>query len=809
MMSVAVQAQRADNTERTPQPRILPAGAPELRVPSGTTVQCLAGWTETTSKGTTDYTVKYNEYGLPAEVVKSDGTKQTYEYTGVQDDDTWETQTCYTCSKYGYSKYRYTTTHIYDNLRRLIKSVYVCPNVSWTESEYSYDHNDNGDLIRIRDYRYDKATGDTVLYSGMDYIWFGPLNGYLISEIPGLSWTDFYPTTRINPDGLSYDQIKMVKRNDGQWTEANKHTYYYAEDGTSLGYADTYYAEDGSITSASGKRWILTQEDGLYVATYATYKLQDDGTPAWVVSEKYTDDSLRWLGYGYKFPHDGTSHTFKYYTTTDNGATWTFEKQEKETFVRQLYGNHKLYTIETKYQNDTKTRSVVYDSQTNRLLGDMVNGPDRYIISGAAPNNDRWESWADADEDGCFLLGEYTVAGGPITELRQKADRVWNDQRTAMAKRNGQWLPAVGTYDFGVQGQPSYSLAYDGKGRQKLATMTDGSKTIYRAETTYDADGGFTLNEYEYSWDPTLLSRSWEMIVAGDVEVSEQSLYSSDGTPYRKNKYEYYPATGLFTYQTWEKSSGQWSKQGRRIDGDVVTYGDDGSKTVTTHLLDSEGNPVPYRKYVYFDNDTISFDYIFPHFPDSDLGHTDNARGIGNGEPRCDKYYPSFEDYDWDAAAKDWHLYQSSHKSLSDDGNTIELIGEYYLNDDAGDNRHQKYSRDAEHRLTLAYSDNSLRTYTYDSEGRLDTYTLTNDSEPSANTTKTYRYTTFNTGITEAGTKGIVSVSDGKLLSTGPAGIYDILGRNIANTKGGEVTLPTSGVYLVKVDGKVMKVSVK
>ena len=171
--------------------------------------------------------------------------------------------------------------------------------------------------------------------------------------------------------------------------------------------------------------------------------------------------------------------------------------------------------------------------------------------------------------------------------------------------------------------------------------------------------------------------------------------------------------------------------------------------------------------------------------------------------------------FEWDSDNNSWLMSKEGY-SVSDDG----LTCRYFYEED-GVHQEVEYVRRADGRL-VSYSGSlsfpflemvNKQTYTYDSEGRVTMHVKTNKRTNFDSTiTYCYNYDEVEVSAVDGISADMVAILkiDGRTFSLSGAvlSLYDQSGRLVMHGHG-SVTAPSAGLYLLKSDGKTVKVVVK
>lgn len=464
-------------------------------------------------------------------------------------------------------------------------------------------------------------------------------------------------------------------------------------------------------------------------------------------------------------------------------------------------------------------------------------------------DKNRRESLQDF-KDSAVYISLYDAAGCLQQQLKCKgsvSDASFNSFVPAFVMRRGDSWVAAANLSFTYSNGTNIDITTDALGRAAVCRrrlVQEGESSVSyvsRHEYSYLENGN--VREVEYRYKDTHDETTEYVAHYAEKEKTENGMnvvfYEDETFTAMRQKTVYDIAAHSITHSRWQDAG--WVVDNiealteAHFDGDIYVY--------TTCEKDRNGNIVPTGRCekMLFGPECWVREYAWDAATSQFVGLT--GRSLRSASPREFSYIEPvpFEDsydgfrslavsptvvcgsgdstmdisFEWDSDSNSWLMSKEGY-SVSDDG----LTCRYFYAED-GVQQEVEYVRRADGRL-VSYSGSlsfpfwetvNKQTYTYDSEGRVTMHVKTN-KRTNFDSTITYCYNYDEVEVSAVDDISADLVASLKVygrtfsLSGADLSLYDPSGRLVMHGHG-SVTAPSAGLYLLKSDGKTVKVVVK
>lgn len=464
-------------------------------------------------------------------------------------------------------------------------------------------------------------------------------------------------------------------------------------------------------------------------------------------------------------------------------------------------------------------------------------------------DKNRRESLQDF-KDSAVYISLYDAAGCLQQQLKCKgsvSDASFNSFVPAFVMRRGDSWVAAANLSFTYSNGTNIDITTDALGRAAVCRrrlVQEGESSVSyvsRHEYSYLENGN--VREVEYRYKDTHDETTEYVAHYAEKEKTENGMnvvfYEDETFTAMRQKTVYDIAAHSIIHSRWQDAG--WVVDNiealteAHFDGDIYVY--------TTCEKDRNGNIVPTGRCekMLFGPECWVREYAWDAATSQFVGLT--GRSLRSASPREFSYIEPvpFEDsydgfrslavsptvvcgsgdstmdisFEWDSDSNSWLMSKEGY-SVSDDG----LTCRYFYAED-GVQQEVEYVRRADGRL-VSYSGSlsfpfwetvNKQTYTYDSEGRVTMHVKTN-KRTNFDSTITYCYNYDEVEVSAVDDISADLVASLKVygrtfsLSGADLSLYDPSGRLVMHGHG-SVTAPSAGLYLLKSEGKTVKVVVK
>lgn len=788
------------------------------------------------------YTYTYDANGLP-KVAMRGKTRYEYEFD-MNDKGLWTKRTIYMAPEGKTRTMTEQTTRLYDEENQLVEEKIYEPQdpnnasslVLKTLNNYKYDHGTAGYCNQHISY-----TADNEVSSIKQKLWVEALQSFKTNEWSQEQQGD--QRTEIEVDNATNTFISRLYTN-AKGTEVQqeaKTTYITLTDNLTLVAENvrcTY--KDGALDRVYGYAYNYAFDAATNMVTEKAYDitLVNGEAVTSTTPSSWTKKSLNMYTNVVWTQANGNRYTYDYDVNTGNLKTTTTYEWQSNNIVKKtrngitqysyyndegieqgyvLYNGDRSYTVRDNRcegLQDYKDHAV-YVTQYNadgtikkelRLIGNEVdetlykaNIPAKVMIKSG-------DTWVASGQQSFAYLHEYsntdmyavtTDTYGRIIDIQGKTVSSdgsiissAHENRYSYTYVNDNNVKCVYyTYDnkYDESSQKAiqfYQVNKNDQGRE-IIYYSDATFSVPQKKFVYDL-ATHSLTEYSYEgtgWKQDKIEAFSEGHYEGDIEVFSIYINGADGTiqPLRKWETGYDGVDQWRRYYNWDKDKAKW----------VGTYG---INTVRTTA----------QEFAFIE-------------PDAFIDSYDSYRyGKNEAQTVCSDMYSKMNiNFEWDKDNDCWLMTKEGY-DVSDDG----LTCNYFFISDEGEIK-TVYVRNAagqlvSYRSTMGIGDDEYinnQTYTYDADGRL-LQLVKETKRPSFESVITYAYHYGDVTLSavdnlSADVAAKVQVNGRTFSLNGTQlALYDTAGQLVTKAKDA-VTAPAAGLYLLKADGKTLKVVVK
>ena len=788
------------------------------------------------------YTYTYDANGLP-KVAMRGKTRYEYEFD-VNDKGLWTKRTIYMAHEGKTRTMTEQTTRLYDEENRLVEEKIFEPQdpnnasqlVLKTLNNYKYDHGTAGYCSQHISY-----TAENEMSSIKQKLWVEALQSFKTNEWSKEQHGDrrteievdnatntFISRLYSNAKGTEVQQeakTTYITLTDNLPLVAENVRYTYKDGGLDRVYGYAYdYAFDAATNMVTEKAYDITLVDGEAVTST---------TPrSWTKKSVNMYTNVPWT------QANGNRYTYDYDVNTGNLKTTTTYEWQSKNIVKKtrngiiqysyynnegieqgyvLYNGDRSYTIRDNRRESLQDYkdNAIYVTQYNadgtikKELRLIVNEVDETLYQANIPAKvmiKSGDTWVASGQQSFAYMHEYsntdmyavtTDTYGRIIDIQEKT--VSSDgsiissahkNRYSYTYVNDNNVKCISyTYDnkYDESSQKAiqfYQVNKNDQGRE-IIYYSDATFSVPQTKLVYDLNT-HCLTEYSYEatgWKQDKIEAFSEGHYEGDIEVFSMYTNNADGTiqPFRKWETSFEGSSLWRRYYDWDKDKAKW----------VGTYGG------TT-----------------YGKTTKEFSFIEP---DAFIDSYDAYRyGKNEAQTVCTSLYSRMNiKFEWDKDNDCWLTTKEAY-DVTDDG----LTCTYTCTSDEGEMK-TVYVRNAagqllSYRSTMSMGGNEYinnQTYTYDTDGRVQKL-VKETKRPFFESVITYAFHYGDVTLTavdnlSADMVGKVQVN-GRTFSLGGTqlALYDTAGQLITKAKDA-VTAPAAGLYLLKADGKTLKIMVK
>lgn len=788
------------------------------------------------------YTYTYDANGLP-KVAMRGKTRYEYEFD-VNDKGCWTKRTIYMAHEGKTRTMTEQTTRLYDEENRLVEEKIFEPQdpnnasslVLKTLNNFKYDHGTAGYCSQHISY-----TAENEVSSIKQKLWFDALQSFKTNE-----WSQEQQgnqRTEIEVDNATNTfisrQYTNAKGTDVQ--QEAKTTYITLTDNLTLVAENVRYTyKNGALDRVYGYAYDYAFDTATNMVTEKAYDitLVDGEAVTSTTPRSWTKKSLNMYTNVVWTQANGNRYTYDYDVNTGELNTTTTYEWQSNNIVKKTRNGITQYSY---YNNEGIEQGYV-----------LYNGDRSYTV-----RDNRCEGLQDYKDHAVYVT-QYNADGTIKKELRLIVNEVdetlyqANIPAKVMIKSGDTWV-ASGQQSFAYLDEYSntcmYAVTTDTYGRiidmQEKTISSDGSiiSSAHENRYSYTYVNDNNVKCVYYTYDNKYDESSQKAIKFYQVnknDLGREIIYYSDATfsmPQTKLVYdlnthsltEYsYEATG------WKQDKVKAFSEGH-YEGDIevfsiYTNGADGTIQPVKKWETSYEDPSLWRRYYEWDSDKAKWVGTNGH---TTLGKTTQEFSFIEPDPFIDSYDPyrygkneaqtvctayslrKNIQFEWDKDNECWLTTKEGYE-VTDDG----LTCTYTCTSDEGEMK-SVYERNAaglltSYRSTMSMGGNEYinnQTYTYDADGRV--LKLVKEAKrPFFESVITYAFHYSDVTLTAVDNLSADMVAqvqvNGRTFSLNGTqlALYDTAGLLITKAKDA-VTAPAAGLYLLKADGKTLKVMVK
>lgn len=788
------------------------------------------------------YTYTYDANGLP-KVAMRGKTRYEYEFD-VNDKGSWTKRTIYMAPEGKTRTMTEQTTRLYDEESRLVEEKIFEPQdpnnasslVLKTLNNFKYDHGTTGYCSQHISY-----TAENEVSSIKQKLWFEALQSFKTNE-----WSQEQQgnlRTEIEVDNATNTFISRLYTN-AKGTEVQqeaKTTYITLTDNLTLVAENVRYTyKDGALDRVYGYAYDYAFDTATNMVTEKAYDitLVDGEAVTSTTPRSWTKKSLNMYTNVVWTQANGNRYTYDYDVNTGELNTTTTYEWQSNNIVKKTRNGITQYSY---YNNEGIEQGYV-----------LYNGDRSYTV-----RDNRCEGLQDYKDHAVYVT-QYNADGTLKKELRLIVNEVdetlyqANIPAKVMIKNGDTWV-ASGQQSFAYLDENSntcmYAVTTDTYGRiidiQEKTISSDGSIISSAHENRYsytyvnDNNVKCVFYTYDNKYDESS-KKAIQFYQVNKNDLGREIIYYSDATfsmPQTKLVYdlethsltEYsYEATG------WKQDKIKAFSEGH-YEGDIevfsiYTNGTDGTIQPVKKWETSYEDPSLWRRYYEWDSDKAKWVGTYGH---TTLGKTTQEFSFIEPDPFIDSYdlyrYGRNEaqtvctayslrkniQFEWDKDNDCWLTTKEGYE-VTNDG----LTCTYTCTSDEGEMK-SVYERNAAGQLTSYRSTMSMggseyvnnQTYTYDTDGHV-LKLVKETKRPSLESVITYTYHYGDVTLSAVDDLSADMVAqmqvNGRTFSLNGTqlALYDTAGQLVTKAKDA-VTAPAAGLYLLKADGKTLKVMVK
>lgn len=788
------------------------------------------------------YTYTYDANGLP-KVVMRGKTRYEYEFD-MNDKGCWTKRTIYMAPEDKTRTMTEQTTRLYDEENRLVEEKTFEPQdpnnasslVLKTLNNFKYDHGTAGYCNQHISY-----TADNEVSSIKQKLWVEALQSFKTNDWSQEQQGD--QRTEIEVDNATNTFISRLYTN-AKGTEVQqetKTTYITLTDNLTLVAENvrcTY--KDGALDRVYGYAYNYAFDAATNMVTEKAYDitLVNGEAVTSTTPKNWTKKSLNMYTNKAWTQANGNRYTYDYDVNTGNLKTTTTYEWQSNNIVKKTRNGITQYSY---YNNEGIEQGYV-----------LYNGDRSYTV-----RDNRCEGLQDYKDHAVYVT-QYYADGTIKKELRLIVDEVdetlykANIPAKVMIKNGDTWV---------ASGQQSFAYLHEYSNTDMYAVTTDTYGRIIDIQgKTVSSDGSIISSAHEnrysytyvndnnvkcvyYTYNNKYDESSQKAIQFYQVNKNDQGreiIYYSDATfSVPQKKFVYDLATHSLTEYIYEGTGWKQDKIGAftegHFEGDIEVFsvymnGTGGTIQPLKKWETGYEGSVRWRRYYNWDKDkakwvgtygnntirtaTQEFTYIEP---DAFIDSYDPYRyGKNEAQTVCTTWnYKKNIKFEWDKDNDCWLITKEGY-DVSADG----LTCNYFFISDEGEIK-TVYVRNAaglllSYRSTMGIGDDEYinnQTYTYDADGRL-LKLVKETKRPSFESVITYAYHYGDVTLSavdnlSADVAAKVQVNGRTFSLNGTQlALYDTAGQLVTKAKDA-VTAPAAGLYLLKADGKTLKVVVK
>lgn len=741
--------------------------------------------------------ISYDLQGNISQISYSDESVETFDYT-YNAQHKWVTllHTKMNAQKEEIAKFK--TERSFDAKGRLLSihaTGFDYDTQEWypvSDHEYSYDKetetlDESMQAYVVKDLTYEKV-GNRYMAHGTEYVWYEAAKAFIECK------SDEYRQETVVLDGNNYTKVRKYYYGNSSSDEPNWCDYDKCE-------ALVNQPAEGYVT--------------------LTYYRSSDG-----VNWEFNERIAQTQNFDSSFAVNDGKHREKTVYSYDE-STLQYQIQRKDAYDWVNHPTLNLVKHTHFYYDDGELEDVntTYEKVEN---GDFISDNSEYYI--AADNSYTVLKYPDNSDE--VLLTFYDAHGKETRRIRSGEDvQKWRSPSVMEEYENGKWVALKNaTITLGAGSENHTTVKTNELGYGVWSEIYEDGKLSETSEIKY-TDNGYVATYYEANGNGVMYLEEIEsakLLADGSTEIIYTD-YDEDGEIEEKER-TVVQIDGIETYYNWDEDANDWKISHMNIppvsstnaDGVSVTIlrrwngeaieeyqtiledkNADGTKKWTEIYNKEDGEWKPSQKTEYA---AYSFGAVSCTLPSNPLPAI-IPQSLFNDfflVPACEGV--SEISYGWNEETNSWDTANSSFRDFSyserqEDG--YKIVEAFYRG------KPYTYYIDSKNRLVVYEGpDGPARLFDYDEEGRVTQMTFRSNEVESY--VIEYGQVEVSNGISAPAVQlaSHLRIAGKTITAAGvkQLQLFSADGKLVGNSLNGTITAPSSGIYIVVVDGKKLKV---
>ena len=741
--------------------------------------------------------ISYDLQGNISQISYSDESVETFDYT-YNAQHKWVTlqHTKMNAQKEEIAKFK--TERSFDAKGRLLSihaTGFDYDTQEWypvSDHEYSYDKetetlDESMQAYVVKDLTYEKV-GNRYMTHGTEYVWYEAAKAFIECK------SDEYRQETVVLDGNNYTKVRKYYYGNSSSDEPNWCDYDKCE-------ALVNQPAEGYVT--------------------LTYYRSSDG-----VNWEFNERIAQTQNFDSSFAVNDGKHREKTVYSYDE-STLQYQIQRKDAYDWVNHPTLNLVKHTHFYYDDGELEDVntTYEKVEN---GDFISDNSEYYI--AADNSYTVLKYPDNSDE--VLLTFYDAHGKETRRIRSGEDvQKWRSPSVMEEYENGKWVALKNaTITLGAGSENHTTVKTNELGYGVWSEIYEDGKLSETSEIKY-TDNGYVATYYEANGNGVMYLEEIEsakLLADGSTEIIYTD-YDEDGEIEEKER-TVVQIDGIETYYNWDEDANDWKISHMNIppvsstnaDGVSVTIlrrwngeaieeyqtiledkNADGTKKWTEIYNKEDGEWKPSQKTEYA---AYSFGAVSCTLPSNPLPAI-IPQSLFNDfflVPACEGV--SEISYGWNEETNSWDTANSSFRDFSyserqEDG--YKIVEAFYRG------KPYTYYIDSKNRLVVYEGpDGPARLFDYDEEGRVTQMTFRSNEVESY--VIEYGQVEVSNGISAPAVQlaSHLRIAGKTITAAGvkQLQLFSADGKLVGNSLNGTITAPSSGIYIVVVDGKKLKV---
>ena len=741
--------------------------------------------------------ISYDLQGNISQISYSDESVETFDYT-YNAQHKWVTllHTKMNAQKEEIAKFK--TERSFDAKGRLLSihaTGFDYDTQEWypvSDHEYSYDKetetlDESMQAYVVKDLTYEKV-GNRYMAHGTEYVWYEAAKAFIECK------SDEYRQETVVLDGNNYTKVRKYYYGNSSSDEPNWCDYDKCE-------ALVNQPAEGYVT--------------------LTYYRSSDG-----VNWEFNERIAQTQNFDSSFAVNDGKHREKTVYSYDE-STLQYQIQRKDAYDWVNHPTLNLVKHTHFYYDDGELEDVntTYEKVEN---GDFISDNSEYYI--AADNSYTVLKYPDNSDE--VLLTFYDAHGKETRRIRSGEDvQKWRSPSVMEEYENGKWVALKNaTITLGAGSENHTTVKTNELGYGVWSEIYEDGKLSETSEIKY-TDNGYVATYYEANGNGVMYLEEIEsakLLADGSTEIIYTD-YDEDGEIEEKER-TVVQIDGIETYYNWDEDANVWKISPMNIppvsstnaDGVSVTIlrrwngeaieeyqtiledkNADGTKKWTEIYNKEDGEWKPSQKTEYA---AYSFGAVSCTLPSNPLPAI-IPQSLFNDfflVPACEGV--SEISYGWNEETNSWDTANSSFRDFSyserqEDG--YKIVEAFYRG------KPYTYYIDSKNRLVVYEGpDGPARLFDYDEEGRVTQMTFRSNEVESY--VIEYGQVEVSNGISAPAVQlaSHLRIAGKTITAAGvkQLQLFSADGKLVGNSLNGTITAPSSGIYIVVVDGKKLKV---